>query len=425
MSFQDGAVSLKSGMRYRVLVLPNLDRMTLPVLQKIESLVRQGAVVYGPKPTKSPSLTGPADADAQIQALATAVWGDCDGKIVTEHAYGRGRVVWGRPLTEALGAKPDFEAAQPDLLDTHRIDAGSDIYFVSNQQDKERLAECTFRVTGKAPEVWHPDSGKIEKVALYQDAEGCTTVPIHFDPSGSVFVIFTRKSPAIPALATLQYQGQEMFTKDAVPAAEVPVLSSGDRPTLLAWKAGSYSATTGTGKSLKAEVSALPEPLHLDGPWQLEFPPKRGAPGKATFDHLISWPDSTDDGIKYFSGTATYRTDFDLPSGFVGPGRHAYLDLGTVKNLAEVTVNGISLGILWKAPFRVDLSPVATAGINHVEIKITNLWPNRMIGDQKLPKDQQITWASASVYKADSPLLPSGLLGPVQVVPAQEVTLVP
>jgi hypothetical protein len=425
MSVEDGSIALKSGMRYRVLVLPDTDRMTLPVLQKVEQLIKQGAVVYGPKPTKSPSLAGYPDADGQIQTIANAVWGDCDGKSVTEHTYGKGKIVWGADLAATIATKPDFESPQPDLLYLHRLDQTSDIYFVSNQESKERTVACTFRVTNKVPEFWHSDTGKTERVALYQQADGCTTLPIHFDPSGSVFVIFHPTDADKTSLATLTYQGQTLFPADGSPAAEVPVKSAAGSSSLLAWKAGQYAATTRAGAALHAEVPALPDPLIVQGPWQIEFQPKRGAPDKATFDQLISWPDSTDDGIKYFSGTATYRKDVTIPAEFLTAGRHAYLDLGNVKNLAEVSVNGKSLGILWKTPFRVDLTTVATTGVNHLEIKVTDLWPNRLIGDAKLPKEKQITWASQSIYTADSPLLPSGLIGPVQLIPAQEVTLSP
>jgi hypothetical protein len=425
MSVDDGCIVLKSGMRYRVLVLPDTNRMTLPVLQKVEQLVKQGALVYGPKPAKSPSLAGYPEEDGQIQTIANEVWGDCDGKSVTEHAYGKGRVIWGRPLETALAVKPDFQSAQPDLLYIHRVAETSDIYFVSNQESTERAVTCTFRVANKVPEFWHSDTGKIETVALFQQADGCTTVPIHFDPSGSVFVIFQAATQDTTSLAALTFQGKELFPADGAPAAEIPVTNAIGQPELLAWKAGTYAATTHTGSTLHADLPDLPNPLAVGGPWQVAFQPKRGAPEKATFDQLISFPDSTDDGIKYFSGTATYEKDLTLPAEFFAASRHAYLDLGDVKNLAEVSVNGKALGILWKAPFRVDLSAAAKPGLNHLEIKVTDLWPNRLIGDAKLPKDKQITWASQSIYTADSPLLPSGLLGPVQVIAAQDVTLQP
>jgi hypothetical protein len=182
-----------------------------------------------------------------------------------------------------------------------------------------------------------------------------------------------------------------------------------------------YEVRTGAGASMKLAVSSLPPPLTLTGPWNLSFPPRLGAPDRAAFDHLISWSDATEDGIKYFSGTATYRQDFSLPADILAQGRRLYLDLGTVKNLADVTLNGQPLGVLWKAPFRVEITGAARAGINQLEIKVTNLWPNRLIGDQKLPEDKRIAWTSVSLYHADSPLLPSGLLGPVTVRAAQEL----
>jgi hypothetical protein len=162
----------------------------------------------------------------------------------------------------------------------------------------------------------------------------------------------------------------------------------------------------------------------LPGPWQITFPPKLGAPDSATFDHLISWTDSPIDGVKYFSGTATYQKDFTLPPAFAGKNRRIYLDLGIVKNLAQLTLNGKDLGVLWKPPFRADITGALQPGNNHLEVKITNLWPNRLIGDQKIPEDKRITWASVSLYKADSPLLPSGLLGPVALIPAQQVSII-
>jgi hypothetical protein len=161
----------------------------------------------------------------------------------------------------------------------------------------------------------------------------------------------------------------------------------------------------------------------LAGPWDLTFPPKLGAPEKATFENLISWSDSAVEGIKYFSGTATYTKSFELPKNLLGAGQRLFLDLGEVKNLAEVSINGKPLGILWKEPFCVEITNAAKPGNNQLTVKVTNLWPNRLIGDEKLPESQRITWASVSLYKADSPLLPSGLLGPVKVISAQTIPL--
>jgi hypothetical protein len=264
----------------------------------------------------------------------------------------------------------------------------------------------------------------METSALYTTADGRTTLPIHFDPVGSVFVIFRQPNTRQSRLVSVQEDGKPLFSDNDSSSTETPV-SFEDKIQLTAWQPGSYSATTAEGKMLHAQVTPLPQPLRLVGPWQLSFPPKLGAPEKATFDHLMSWTDSPDDGVKYFSGTATYQQDVIIPAEFFGDGRRLYLDLGEVKNLAEVSVNGMTLGTLWKAPFRVEITDAAKPGPNHLEIKITNLWPNRLIGDSSLPADKRVTWASVSLYKPTSPLLPSGLLGPVEIIPAQRVTLDP
>ena len=429
MEVKDGRITTTSGMSYRVLVLPAIDRMTLPVLQKIAKLVNDGAEVYGPKPLDSPSLTGYPESDSELTKLADDLWGSCDGKIVTEHAYGKGKIVWGEPLEKVLGGPPDFTAAKGDLLFIHRKDAANDrkdadaeIYFVSNQEKLALTTECSFRAAGKIPELWHPDTGKSETVALYRTENGRTVLPIHFDPVGSVFVVFRKEAPSAPSIISVQFDGKNPFADGAEETVGIPeVVNSKVRFT--AWKSGAYECATASGRTVKGTVPELSAPLELAGSWQLTFPPKLGAPTKATFDQLISWSDSTVEGIKYFSGTATYEKSFSLPKEFFTKGRRAFLDLGTVKNLAEVSLNGKPLGILWKEPFRVEITGAARPGKNQMIVKVTNLWPNRLIGDEKMPESQRITWASVSLYKADSPLLPSGLLGPIKVISAQDITL--
>ena len=418
MSVEHGEIVLKSGMRYRVLILPDTDRMTYHVLKKIQSLVRAGATVYGPKPVKSPSLS---DHDEAVQKLAGEIWGDCDGTKITSHPYGKGHVLWGESLAGALPSASDFNASQPDVKFIHRHVGDTEIYFVSNQQKTDRTVDCTFRVAGKIPELWHPDTGRMETMALYHAANGCTTLPVHFDPVGSVFVVFRHSDAGVDSIVSVQHDGKPIFMGDNA-AANLPTESAGS-VSLTAWAAGDYKIMLASGKTLSADANQLPQPLTLDGEWQLSFPPKLGAPATATFDHLMSWTESKDDGVKYFSGSATYEKEVEIPAEYLGDGRKLFLDLGAVKNLAEVTLNGKSLGVLWKEPFSVDITDAAKAGKNKLQIRITNLWPNRMIGDQKLPEDQRITWASVQPYKADSPLLPSGLLGPVRILPAETLTL--
>jgi hypothetical protein len=322
-------------------------------------------------------------------------------------------------LAGTLPAAPDFSASQPDVKFIHRRTDDAEIYFISNQQKAERTVDCSFRVDGKIPELWHPDTGSTEAVAMYHATNGCTTLPIHFDPIGSVFVVFRRVDTGLDAVASVQHDGQPL-SGDTNAAASLPSLSA-QGIGLTAWAAGGYEVKLASGKTLSAQVDSLPAPLAVEGDWSLSFPPQLGAPESAAFDHLMSWTDSTNDGVKYFSGSATYEKDVEIPAEYLGTGRKLVLDLGAVKNLAEVTLNDKALGVLWKEPFRVDITEAARAGTNTLKVRVTNLWPNRMIGDQKLPEDQRITWASVQPYKADSPLLPSGLLGPVRIVAGQQV----
>jgi hypothetical protein len=246
-------------------------------------------------------------------------------------------------------------------------------------------------------------------------------LPVRFDPVGSVFVIFRRADAGADPVASIQDDGKPL-PADANEVADLPTLSA-DGIGLTAWAAGDYEVKLASGKTLSAKASGLPSPLTLEGEWHLSFPPKLGAPATAVFDHLMSWTESSDEGVKYFSGTATYEKEVEIPAEYIGAGRRLFLDLGAVKNLAEVWLNGKPLGVLWKEPFRVEITEAARVGTNKLEIRVTNLWPNRLIGDQNLPESQRITWASVQLYKADSPLLPSGLLGPVRVLPAQTLTL--
>jgi hypothetical protein len=372
MSVKDGRLVLPDGMSYRVLVVPeDVDRLTLPVARKIRDLVSAGAVVLAPRPGLSPSLSGAPAADEEIRAIANDVWGSVDGRSVTEHAYGKGKVYWGLPVADVLGAekvKPDFEHTRPrvdsQLVWIHRRTPDTDLYFVASQNPRADHFTASFRVEGKEAELWHPDTGTIEPAA-YSIADGRTTVPFHLDPNGSVFVVF--RKPAAPGGRTLPH----------------PVSTA------------------------LATVS---------GPWTLSFPANWGAPAQVKLDTLASWTANPDAGVKYFSGTAVYAKDVQAPATWFKPGATILLDLGAVKELAEVSVNGKPVGgILWKPPFQADVTSALKPGANHVEIKVTNLWPNRMIGDLQPGNAKRYTFTDYKAYTKDSPLLESGLLGPVTV----------
>jgi hypothetical protein len=434
MSVKDGRIVLPDGMSYRMLVLPEWDAMPLEVLRKITELVHAGATVVGPKPSRTPGLRDYPQSDKVVKDLADALWGPCDGKSVKEHAFGKGRVVWGKPLREILasdGAAPDFTFAgsqEGALLDyIHRSCGDAEIYFVANQKARWEEASCTFRVAGKSPELWEPDTGRMLAVALYDVADGRTAVPLRLAPYGSVFVVF-RKNSDNDRFVSLARNDTSRFpttpgTVDGLPCAEV-IAGKSRAATLRVWKPGRYTLKDARGKVAQVEVTATPKPLSIDGVWDVRFAEGWGAPEAATFPRLISWTEHADVGVKYFSGTARYRKEFDVPAARLNDRREFSLDLGDVRQIAEVTLNGTNLGILWKPPFRVEITGVVKAGKNAIEVKVTNLWPNRLIGDQFLPKDKRLTNTNiAGRFTKDSPLMKSGLLGPVEILVAEDVAV--
>ena len=372
LSVKDGRLVLPDGMSYRVLVLPDgLDRLTPPVLRKLRDLVFAGATVVGPRPQRSPSLVGYPGSDDEIRVLANEVWGACDGRTVTEHAYGRGKVYWGQSLAEvlaALEAPPDLEYTRPTFDTTvdwiHRRTGEADLYFVTNQQDRAEDLEVRFRVDGRAPELWHPETGEIEPAGYLID-DGRTTVPLGLEPHESVFVVFRQDA--------------------AAPSREV------SRP-------------------VRTRITTL------EGSWDVRFPEDQGAPSKIRLDRLVSWTTHADPGVRHFSGTATYAKDIEAPRDWCRPGAQLVLELGEVKEIAEVSVNGEPLGIAWHRPFRADVTGALKPGPNHIEIKVTNLWVNRLVGDEQESAEKRYAFSTFKPYTKDSPLLDSGLLGPVSVV---------
>lgn len=610
MSVNDGRLVLPGGMSYRVLVLPDVPTMTPALLRKIGALVNDGATVIGPRPLRAPGLSGYPACDDEVTKLADQIWGDCDGKAVREHAYGKGRVLWERaagpdptpptdPLekskwiwypegnpaaaapvgkryfrrvfslddpaqvesatlaltadndfevwingrlagagdnfhrlytidaapflkpglnvlaiaavntgdhpnpagligtltiksrgggllrvgtdrgwqasvreagdwagptvpaqfwsevmelgvvgsapwgpvgtpprepdayadfkvvTDALGrmgVPPDFESAGP-FRAIHRRTAGADIYFVSSRDTSWASADCFFRVSGTAPELWDPTSGRITRPAAYREKDGRTVVPLWLEPAGSVFVIFPDKavSPAAGArpdpITAVSRDGQGILPGPGGTLTEAPAIElfreGQNRVAVLAHRDGRYEFTTAAGKTAAVELAGLPAPLQIDGPWEVRFQAGCGAPDKLALEHLADLSTHADPGVKYFSGTATYRRSITVPAERLDPNVRVFLDLGKVQVSAQVNLNGRDLGILWKAPFQLDVTDALRAGENTLEVRVANLWTNRLIGDQSLPPDQRVAWSTWNPFTKDSPLQESGLLGPV------------
>jgi hypothetical protein len=368
----DGRLVLPDGMSYRVLVLPPTDEMTPEVLRKVRELVAGGATVVGPRAVKSPSLAGYPEVDAEVRSLASDVWGDLDGVMRNKRYYEKGLVFWGLPLPDVLaatGVRKDFEYSRSldsDVPWIHRRAGETEIYFLANRTDRAQGFEARFRVAGKEAEFWHPDTGAIEP-ASFAISGSRTTVPLELAPRESVFVVF--RHPVENPARSLQ----------------------------------------------RAKISFL---TAITGPWEVDFPPNWGAPARITLANLESWTLNANAGVKYFSGTATYVHNLSAPDSWLRPGARTLLDLGIVKDLAEVSVNGHPLGILWTPPYRVDVTDALKPGANRMEIKVTNEWTNRQIGDRLGPPEKRVLTSDPVVSPFSRPLGlgESGLLGPVTVV---------
>ena len=616
MSVRDGRITLPDGMSYQLLVLPQTGRMTPPLLRKIKELAQAGAAIVGPSPQSSPSLSGFPECDSEVRELATRIWGEGDASQSGERRLGSGRVFRQREPEKVLGdmgIAPDFASGEP-LRYIHRRAEGTDIYFVANRTPRSVATTSTFRVAGKVPELWWPDTGKLERAAAFQESNGRTSVGLTLGPSGSVFVIFRKpladtlaatrllhngelvlstrlgsqpqmlieratygvpgnpnrtrdvrqkvqqnvdagersfqvaslaagNDPAPDVIKTLvvdyviggrhySVKGQDSttvhLTADAVGLvvekarygvlddpkrtrdvreklqrlldageSSFPVarMADGDDPALMvvktlevdysldgkrmsahgtdpelielrpltaeramvaelhavnarklaleAFQPGKYELEFADGTSRQFIASEIPQAHEVSGPWTVRFAPGWGAPAQATFEKLASWSSHADPGIKYYSGTAVYSAAFDLPRTLVKGDRRFYLDLGRVEVMAEVKINGKRFPLLWKPPYRLDVTTAARAGRNTIEVTVVNLWPNRLIGDEQLPEDSdrnpdgtlknwpswliadkpsptgRYTFSIWRLWKKNDALLESGLLGPVKLIPAQ------
>jgi hypothetical protein len=402
-TIKNNQIVFPGGASYRLLILPSLETMTPALLEKIRSLVWNGATVIGIPPLKSPGLSGFPECDRKVQSIADKLWGGLEvPPLQTERKYGKGKIIWGGDLSikkanelypsydltakllNGMSITEDFKSTTP-VRYTHRTSPDWDIYFVSNRTNEPIKGDYIFRTVKASPELWDPLTGEIRKLPQFLTHDGLTTVPLEFDTFQSFFIIFRK---------------------------------------------GTSGASFGRKNfPVKTEITSL------NGSWDVSFDPKWGGPEKAHFDSLMDWTLRPEEGIKYYSGIAVYRQNFDLPKTFAtAKNNRLYLDLGEVKNLARVRLNGQDLGIVWTNPWRVDITEVVKQKGNMVEIEVANLWPNRLIGDEKFPDDEvkdgqwpdwlikgkertsgRYTFTTYRYYTKDSPLLKSGLIGPVTI----------
>jgi hypothetical protein len=384
ISVKNGCLVLPDGMAYRMLVLPERRQMPVEVIRKIHELVFAGATVVGPKPESDPGLRDYPRCDEDVRERSAELWGAVDGRNTLEQQYGQGRVIWGRSLREILkgdGVIPDCEVTGTDpstFIDfIHRALPEADVYFLVNRSDRMETVTCSFRVGGRRPELWDPVTGHMYGLTALEAQEGSTSIWLQFHPRQSMFVVFGGETRLAGGSHDPKFQGEK----------------------------------------------ALQE---LVGPWDVRFDPKwfypvdklngRAALGEVRFEALDDWCNREEEAIRFYSGTAVYQKTFDLEFSLGDySGKKVFLDLGIVKEIAAIRLNGEELGTIWCAPWRMDISGVLRSKSNQLEIEVVNLWPNRLVGDSTLPNDQRRTRTNITSYSKDSPLLSSGLLGPVKI----------
>jgi len=399
-SVDNGRVIFPGGAGYQLLVLPSFDTMAPKLLRKIKTLIESGATVVGEPPKKSPSLMDYPKCDREVAELSAYIWGTNEiPDTIVKRKVGEGQVVWGGKLRvdhsvvnkqksseqanhfaelypdydstagllAEMGLKPDFEA-DGSIRYTHRRAGEMDIYFVANRTAEIVETDCTFRVAGRQVKLWDPLTGAIRNLPEYKENGKRTIIPMRFEPYQSFFIVFkkeaSRKNP--------KSEKNENFPQ-VIPIVE------------------------------------------LEGPWEVSFDPTMGGPEQVSFPTLTDWSKHSEPGIRYYSGLATYRKDFNLTEGLDLDKDRIMLELGEVHSMARIKLNGTDLGVLWCAPWRVDINDALRKKGNRLEIEVANLWPNRLIGDKTPSQKQKFTWTTYNPYTADSPLLPSGLLGPVKI----------
>lgn len=367
MSVKKGHIILPDGMTYQVLALPRNEPMALNVLKKIASLVEAGATVVGPAPAGMANRPLHSRDEIIFNRLIDRLWPQANG----EANVGKGHVVSDKTVREVLekeGVLPDFVysglSPKGEIDWIHRTEKNAEIYYVASRWFAPEKISCSFRISGRQPELWDPVTGNIRPATAFRQEKGRTIIPLEFNPCGSVFVVFRKPvSPIASGTSTSNYPRLEPFQ-------------------------------------------------NITGPWKVSFDTAWGGPNHdVIFSKLSDWTARPEKGIKFYSGKATYKKNFDLMA--VKSGQRIFLDLGDVREIANVRLNGVDLGTIWTKPARVDITDIIKTKDNQLEVDVVNLWPNRLIGDSFLPPEKRFTKTNFYKFTPATPLLPSGLIGPV------------
>ena len=417
------------GIHYQALVLPKYRILPLAALQRAQQYLQSGGTLIGLRPLRPQGII--SDADAQQFAAITNLWTACEQSPTHHITVGKGQLFCtsnAHESLQALNIAPDFEptaTATTSLDYVHRripataTTPATDIYFIRNTQPTPLQTSVTLRVTSKQPELLNAVTGEVTPTLLYTATpDNRTTLPLTLEPYGSVFVLF--RHPAANHVTHLTQNGETLFDPTTNKLPESLTLTAAGLHTPIP---GTYDITYADGTTKHITSGKESATISVTNPWTLTFPPNWGAPPSIQLTTLQSWSDSADPGVRYFSGTATYRTTLHLTPEQLAGLHSTWLSLSEVHEVAAIRINGQPAQTLWKQPWSARVDTLLHPGDNTIEIDVTNLWPNRIIGDAQSPTEKHYTWTNIRYYKKDSPLLPSGLIGPVTLKPLYHLQL--
>lgn len=442
---------LPDGMSYKIVVLPANCSIEIELARKIEQLVSKGGVVLGNGLKGSAGLKG-LSANDDVKRISESLFGTPSAGSTFEKRVrnvGKGKVYTGYDINEVLQQENIAKdvavpKGEQKLMWIHRRDKDEHYYFISNQSNTTIEVRLPFRVVGLLPELWNAETGTQFNAPVWEQTNGITSVQVNFEAFGSVFVVFRQAAVANHGFTSLQLNGKSLNLFDYF-------FTKGNKFLLRLKEPGDYVLFSGENKSLKKTQTTKPVVETLNTDWDVSFEENRGAPVRAHFDKLISFTEHPAQGIKYFSGKATYLKDFTLAADELSTTKAIFLDLGVVRNVATIILNGKKVRTLWKPPFATEITSHYKTGKNVLEVEVTNLWPNRLIGDEAEPDDlvwgreryfsfvtpnrkicrnlqvipdwfkqakqrpskNRITFTTTDFFDKDDALLPSGLLGPV------------
>lgn len=422
MEARNGRIYLPHGQYYEVLVLPDETGMNPQVLKKIEKLIREGATVVGSKPSHSHSLRNREANDKLVTDMAVAIWGDVDSVHVREKRYGKGKIIWGKTIKQVLkerGLGEDFLFQSNTYKDTldfiHRSTGREEIYFIRNVKNTPFQGIVQFRIAGFRPELWNPVSGEVVPLPVFSHSSNTTQVPLTLEGYGSAFVVF-RNANTHSVARSLTFEDGDIYKKGS------------PQPHFIYSKQGLVTTTNGSWKWTRndqtfSKTINLPAPVLLEGTWELRFDQENAKVPRDTMHTLLPLNKSSKEQVRYFSGAVSYHTSVNIAKDQLEHNRRLFLELGKVREIAEVFVNGRRIGLTWHAPFQLDITDAVREGENHVVVEVVNTINNMLVGNAKIPPQYRMSQSNITKLPnawrqpfAEAPLIDAGLIGPVRIV---------